>query len=523
MISEIRFSGFQGFASDRLHTAKLAPLTLVFGPNASGKSSLLRAAKLIHQSVDGSSDIPSNRGAKFRFEGEQVSLASFANCSYMHEVHKSTLMTIGASYKLEGAGSPEPFRNFFDEVSLTWQLADPGWVKFVTVEFKPSTFDSEGLKIEFRMDTADGRDVTVTDIQGDFSQLHQLVDHPSIARMKPDEPKLFRKDTPEHEAFQDDFYSEMNNLKYDEFWKEVISESREFELGGVLPYVRRSSDRGLENFAQGSFETDLRGIAKQFAMRILGALLQAARSVSRRASSGLISVAPLRAISERLSFQQSPTNSGQDVELERSEAYEQKISNWLEELTDGRFSYKRAVFVPEEMSIFGALESPQVIDNQSGTSVSFMDVGVGLSQVLPILEALALRNMTGGATRTLFVEQPELHLHPKMQASLADLFIDSVNARRLQIVAETHSEALLNRVQKRLREGKLSPQDVQVIYVEPGASRASGYQTPEGLDTADVPRPQTTNTIRQLPLLAEEEYEIEFPVSFAGLRLSEYL
>ena len=494
----------------------------MFGPNASGKSSLLRAIKLIHQSVDGSSDVPSNRGSKFRFEGEKVSLASFANCAHMHFVEQQP-MELGISYSLEGPGSSfDAFRELFYEASINWTINDPGWVGSVTIEFKSLSDYERGLSISFRSESSDGRDLIVEDIQGDFSQLGRLAEHPTLARHRPSAPKLYREDSLESKEYQWSFEAAMSGLEDERWWEELILESRDFELRGVMPSVRQRPDRGLTEYDTADFARDFEAMAKQYAMRILGMLLQMAHSAAKRASAGLISVAPLRTISDRLNFQQVPTNSGQDVELERTDAYEQKISDWLEELTEGRFSYKRVSFVPEEMSIFGALESPQVVDNQTGTSVSFMDVGVGLSQVLPILEALALRNMTGGASKTIFVEQPELHLHPKMQAGLADLFIDAVASRRVQVVAETHSEAFLLRIQRRLREGKLSPRDVQILYVEPGERRQlAGITNWEGLDYVGKGLP--TNTIRSLPLRAEDDFEIEFPVSFAGLRLSEYL
>ena len=521
MISEIQISGFQGFGSDQAHIARLAPLTLVFGPNASGKSSLLRAIKLIHQSVDGSTDVPSNRGSKFRFEGEKVSLASFSNCAHMHYVEHQP-MEFGISYTLEGPGSSfDAFRELFYEASVDWSIYDPGWVGRVTVEFKPLSEYEKGLKISFRSDGSDGRDLIVEDIEGDFSQLGRLAEHPSFERHRPSAPKLYREDSLEHKEYLWSYEAAMSGLKDQGWWDHLIWKCTDFELRGVMPSIRQRSERGLTGFDPAVHERDFEAMAQQFALRILGMLLQMAHSAAKRASTGLISVAPLRTISERLNFQQVPTNSGQDVEIERTEAYEQKISDWLEELTEGRFSYKRVSFVPQEMSIFGALESPQVVDNQTGTSVSFKDVGVGLSQVLPILEALALRNITGGASKTILVEQPELHLHPKMQASLADLFIEAATSRRVQVVAETHSEAFLLRIQRRLREGKLSPRDVQILYVEPGERRKGPYREFEGLDYVGKGLP--TNTIRSLPLRAEDDFEIEFPVSFAGLRLSEYL
>ncbi|NJM39985.1 MAG: AAA family ATPase [Anaerolineae bacterium] len=93
------------------------------------------------------------------------------------------------------------------------------------------------------------------------------------------------------------------------------------------------------------------------------------------------------------------------------------------------------------------------------------DVGFGVSQVLPIV-VLAHFVPEGS---TIILEQPEIHLHPKVQAELADLFIEVALKRNVQFLIESHSEQLLNRLQKRLseREGEfanLTDEDVRLYF-----------------------------------------------------------
>ena len=65
------------------------------------------------------------------------------------------------------------------------------------------------------------------------------------------------------------------------------------------------------------------------------------------------------------------------------------------------------------------------------------------------------------------VEQPELHLHPAMQARLGDVFIDAaLGGNNVQFLIETHSESLMLRILRRIREGRLSPDDVSVLYID---------------------------------------------------------
>lgn len=118
-------------------------------------------------------------------------------------------------------------------------------------------------------------------------------------------------------------------------------------------------------------------------------------------------------------------------------------------------------------------------EQRTGIEVMPQDVGVGISQLFPVV-ALAVLRKTGLAA----IEQPELHIHPRLQVELADLFINAVNQNNVMFLLETHSEHLLLRLLRRIRENgeeevkldqlgfelpkmKLKPEDVAVHYVEP--------------------------------------------------------
>jgi predicted ATPase len=86
----------------------------------------------------------------------------------------------------------------------------------------------------------------------------------------------------------------------------------------------------------------------------------------------------------------------------------------------------------------------------NSAEVLITDVGFGVSQVLPIL-VLCYYAPKGA---TLIFEQPEIHLHPSVQAGLTDIFIEVIKTRNIQIIIESHSEHLLRRLQRRMAEEK---------------------------------------------------------------------
>lgn len=104
-----------------------------------------------------------------------------------------------------------------------------------------------------------------------------------------------------------------------------------------------------------------------------------------------------------------------------------------------------------------------LVDQRTTTVVTHRDVGIGISQVLPVL-VMAY----GSQGKLLAMEQPEIHLHPALQAELGDVFIEAaLGQRKNTFILETHSEHLILRLMRRIREGKISPDDIGVVFVEP--------------------------------------------------------
>ena len=100
--------------------------------------------------------------------------------------------------------------------------------------------------------------------------------------------------------------------------------------------------------------------------------------------------------------------------------------------------------------------------NSKGTWRNLSDVGYGVSQALPLITELLRQD----APALFLIQQPEVHLHPSAQAALGSLFCEIAQYR--QLVVETHSDHLINRVRLDVRDGvcPLQPDDVSILYFE---------------------------------------------------------
>lgn len=152
--------------------------------------------------------------------------------------------------------------------------------------------------------------------------------------------------------------------------------------------------------------------------------------------------------------------------------------------------FKAASFTQRLKAAELVKKTPQLAlhDVRKKIDVSHRDVGTGISQVLPVLVAAF-----GSYDQIIAMEQPEIHLHPALQAELGDAFIESaLGGRQNTFILETHSEHLILRLLRRIREttnGELPDgihpvrrEDVQIIFVQPDASGSRFVELPVDSD-----------------------------------------
>jgi hypothetical protein len=495
VLSEFSIENFKAFGAKQ--SVPLAPITLIYGPNSGGKSSLIQSLLLMKQSF-----VETDFGEVLSLvpRGGYVDLGSHQAMIHKHEENRSVrfaykfksrgkdqfrafpfgLMIQSAAYGLDfscarnpslaerlfkrlapRAGQPEPTPRAVQlELSnLQYSLDFQSLPAPVKIHLQRSSVENQRSEVAFGIDRAmfEFSDLGSAENWSKLSQIERRAraensEHPLNDRLRSSSAKsgLFQ---PEEEV--------------DEHPKDVLKNIR-FMTGrrGIPEFPSDSSgllriQRGPEWMMMSSHQL------KEFfdALTYLGPLRAPPERFYLASGSELASVGKSGAQSAQLLFR----NQSQ---------IKPELDYWFKELG---VPYEIEV-VPLSDSSAGELFLVSLIDKRTRVRVSPADVGFGISQMLPILVEGLIQD-----GRTICVEQPELHLHPRLQASLADFFIETATSskdskrrsrRRLpsQWIIETHSEALMLRIQRRIREGHCSSDDVSVLYVQPGEQGSKVHQ-----------------------------------------------
>ncbi len=129
------------------------------------------------------------------------------------------------------------------------------------------------------------------------------------------------------------------------------------------------------------------------------------------------------------------------------------VSHWLERMK---------VADRLEVKQLGRSTRYEMVVHRDGVEANLRDVGIGISQVLPVLTVAYF----APAGSTVLLEEPEIHLHPLAQSVLAELFVEVSRKRKLQFIVETHSEHLFRRMQTLIARESITPQQAAMYFVE---------------------------------------------------------
>jgi predicted ATPase len=412
VLTELRIKNFKAWKDTG--PVRMAPLTVIFGTNSAGKSSLGHLLLALKQTT-----LLSDRKRALHLgdPSSLIDLGTFADCIHAHDL-KNVL-----------------------EFSLKWRLPEALTVRNPTV--RGQTFNGSEMRLTSSIKAGRSEQPEVQSIRyeltGGLASL--TVDHgrsgsgsvitlsstpltlvKPVGRPWPLEPpeKFYR--------FSDVTLARFSNA---DFLAKFALET-ERVLGNLyyLGPLRQHPERTY--LWSGDTPTDV-GSRGEFAIAALLAATDQDRKIWRRGS-------------------------------KRAQNFGAFIAGWLTDLgVISSFTVKPLVKGRKEYEV--------LIKTHTGApEVKLTDVGFGISQVLPaVVEAFY-----APAHSTVWMEQPEIHLHPQVQAVLADVFISAVQVREngaprdVQLVIESHSEHFLTRLQRRVAEGVIQADDVAVYFCKRG-------------------------------------------------------
>lgn len=460
MIKQLKLKNFKSFKNEQ--TLNIAPITLIYGPNSSGKSSVIQSLLLLNQSILNTDAIKNNELAS---KGENLDLGLPLN--FLHKGNTKSPMVISFKEQIDLSKRRINWRKK-EEKQLPEDLIDLD----LTLEFKQDTDDDpysalKFQKIIYKIKTKENEIFEFSFIKFKQNEYKFL----NITSAK-NAAKLFIKY--EHEIFENEDSEKIKNLKplvkkitlselSEKFTTIIFSNRGLFSDVNFLPtFTFRDFSKAEKNNFEYSFHwnrlmTDI-NFPIDRAIRSLNHISGLRNSPQRyyplTNTRGFVGRSGENMAALLLKLSKGPNKN--------------QLNKWLKKL---EIPYQISV-EPTQDKLAGSLLIMKLKDLRNNVEVTPSDVGIGISQILPLLiQGMSETANTSARNKNpniRCVEQPELHLHPRLQANLADFFIDTVKQNpNLKWILETHSESLMLRLQKRIRNKEISKDQISVNYVNP--------------------------------------------------------
>ncbi len=492
--NKIRFNNFKPFG-EKMQTFNEKPITLIYGPNSIGKSSLIHFMAYRNEI-----QIKKNFNIIDIYTGDTISLGGFIN--FVHKKDKDKNITLNYNVNAFKKNKVELLLNIgidrenVDIKKITYMIDDNLFVEinntliYVNIEHDIiknwiSQIEKNGNWNKKDIDTIINK---IISLQYDISENEDTV-------------KDYLLDVYQGDNWTetDEKYKSMNILKKKFLSWEKKDEDLKLTIDDLIKIDADKENNKFSSLFSNFSVYDNYLLNKNNILSLNNILIHMAiDSIIRintefwNQKASFTYIGPLRFYPERHSFLQEQKG----IEINSSEAFWGKLKEnknlitnlniFLKKLSipysikvnrlytlNYLFNENKVTISKDELEeVASYVEELIFVDNRSNTPVHNREIGLGITQLLPILgNSLVSENMT------IAIEQPELHLHPKLQSELADIFILMNKQRRNKYLIETHSEHLLLRIMKRMRhtaedrEGRdktldLTPDDVCLIYVD---------------------------------------------------------
>jgi predicted ATPase len=404
MLTQLSVSNFKSWK--KIDKMRLAPITGLFGTNSSGKTSILQLLLMLKQTIESS-----DRAQVLEFGDEKslTNLGSFRDVVYEHE--KPGAMDFSLDWSLSKplvVKDPESKTNALfttNELAFRCALGENGADRLAVSSLE---YDAHGNRFVLKR-------------KGQSAAKYELSNENEGIRFIRTQGRAWDLPAPvKFYGFPDQVYAYYQNAGF------LADLQLAFEnLFGRLYYLGPLREFPQRHYAwKGSEPADMGRRGE----RVVDALLAA----------------------QQRNAYISPGYKRKRLTLET------RVAHWLKELG---LIYD---FKVEPIAKGNNIYQVQVQKTASSAEVLITDVGFGVSQILPVL-VLCYYVPEGSI---ILLEQPEIHLHPSVQFRLADVFVDAMKNRGVQIVVESHSEHLLRRLQLRVAEAGISPAEIALYFCD---------------------------------------------------------
>ena len=503
-LTEIELRNFKPFG-DIAQRAPMSKITLIYGPNSGGKSSIIQALLLLKQS-----DEDYRRTASLTPQGEYVDLGGYATMVHKHELDREMELNVKFSENTMAGMADEQASTM--EIGMTFR---PDAVRqtfpvLYRINYRMHSEDWQPLDINLRRTVSEADenpDVSrgshgeiVFEWDADVETLEDFVRNVCkiVAKQKREQDEnhqshaLMRLRNLQLEFFRDRTDSEpADPVSIVEAVKRLMV-SNNWSFMPNVPHSLMNSSFDQDELSK--FTAPQKDVSTIDILTYLNSrqCLDAFASQFKDWGANMSYLGPVLDDPRRYYYGAGGTRSTVGKRGEHTfdivsddASTRQLVNQWFE-----RFEIPYTLIGSADVAVAGdltgAIDAMLLVDDRTGTRVTPADVGFGISQILPVIvEAV------GGTSDTICVDQPEVHLHPRLQAEVADLMIETRDVKRW--IVETHSELLARRIQTRIAQGKVTPGEISILYVQPAESGS---------------------TIRPLRLAADGEWLDEWPGGF---------
>lgn len=457
---------------------EIRPITILLGENSAGKSTFLRVFPLLRQTFESRTRSP------LLWFGRLVDFGEFDDVVFTGEKNREISVKIGSSMIKEVS------RNLY---SKELERTKYSIAIFIKKDEKDSTY-SRKISIELfdqKIDLFIKKDQVFDKVLINGDDYVKCFENKSrIGSIGWIPSTKFKNSAHENYIYFEEFLMELIDFARSKIHRSYVENSIKNMLRKVtidnninmlenLKKVFKGKIRKENNFNGINIESrlfkDFRNlIIANFLPRIFNNINEDIFAISN----SINYIDPLRATANRF-------YRFQDLSVDEIDSRGQNLPMFIDALPESQkkefneWTRKHFAFHVEPKKSSGHL-SLMLVESELKSN-NLADSGFGFSQILPIITQLWWqtkqsnnlwrKNPRNGNDHILVMEQPELHLHPKMQAMIADAFVAAIKTAKekklsLKIVAETHSEAIINRIGELIDKGEISKDDVNVVLFE---------------------------------------------------------